>query len=73
MPKPNGSRIRSLRQECGVKTGAMAKRVGCSRQHLTNIEAGYHTAASIELLNRLARELGLAVVDDLIDTNVDAA
>lgn len=72
MPKPNGSRIRSLRQECGVKTGVMAKRVGCSRQHLTNIEAGYNTAASIELLNRIARELNVKA-DDLIDSTVDAA
>jgi DNA-binding XRE family transcriptional regulator len=66
MPKPNGSLIRSRRQELGIKTGTMAKTVGCSRQHLTNIESGWMTAASIELLNRLAVELKLSV-DDLLD------
>lgn len=63
MPQPNGSLIRSLRQEAGVKTGTMAKTVGCSRQHLTNIESGHMRAASIELLSRLARELGVPATD----------
>lgn len=60
MPKPNGSLIRSRRQELGIKTGTMAKTVGCSRQHLTNIESGW-VVASIELLNRLANELDVPV------------
>jgi DNA-binding XRE family transcriptional regulator len=67
MPKPNGSLIRSRRQELGIKTGTMAKTVGCSRQHLTNIESGW-VAASIELLNRLANELDVPV-PELIATD----
>lgn len=68
MPKPNGSVIRTLRRELGIKTGVMARTVGCSRQHLTNIESGHKHTASIELLNLLAKQLGVKA-DDLISSD----
>jgi len=59
MPKPAGSVIRSLRQQRGIKTGALATRLGITRQHMTNIESGWSTSASIELLNRMAEVLNV--------------
>jgi len=60
MPKPAGAVIRSLRQRCGIKTGAFAVLVGISRQHMTAIEA-YDVPASIEVLNRIAEHLDVDV------------
>lgn len=50
-----------------MKIGQLATRCGASYGHLHNIEHG-RKRPSIELLNRIARELKVSV-DELIDHN----
>lgn len=56
MPQMNGSKIRSLRQARGIKSGVFAERVGISLQHLVNIE-GSGSVCSIEVAARMAAQL----------------
>lgn len=71
MPQVKGSEIREKRQRLGVKPGEMADRVGISTPHLRNIELGNRTPA-IEVVHRLARELGVEA-DDLLATPAQSA
>jgi transcriptional regulator with XRE-family HTH domain len=64
--RPNGARIRELRRRAGKKPGPFAEKVEISYSHLANIENGHHTGASAEVLNRMARELGVPL-EELID------
>jgi transcriptional regulator with XRE-family HTH domain len=65
MPQVAGTRIREARRKRGIRVGAFATRVGISTKHLDNVEAG-RKPASIELLNRIATELGIERAEDLI-------
>lgn len=58
MPRPNGPKIRSLRQARGLKRGELAKQIGIQPNNLTNIECNLRLA-SIEVLNRIGRVLGV--------------
>ncbi|QFU87833.1 helix-turn-helix domain-containing protein [Amycolatopsis sp. YIM 10] len=58
MPTPNRQLIRATRQKRGWKLAELAGRANVKPQHLANIESG-HATASIEVLQRLALELGL--------------
>jgi transcriptional regulator with XRE-family HTH domain len=60
MPKPNGPHIRSLRQQSGMKVGALAKQADIAPVTAANIENGHNTA-SIEVLYRIARVLDVPV------------
>lgn len=71
MNKPVGATVRRLRRRAGVGVTAFAGEVGCSRQHLTNVESGTY-GPSIELLNRIARRLGVDV-EDLLHPEGDEA
>jgi transcriptional regulator with XRE-family HTH domain len=66
MPRANGPKIRRLRQEQGLKRGDLARRVDIQPNNLTNIECDLRLA-SIEVLNRIARVLGVSP-EDLIAT-----
>lgn len=66
MPQPNGERIRAARQELGIKTPAFAQLVQVSTVHMQNIERGHNTA-SIEVLYRIARQLGVPISDVLVE------
>lgn len=52
----NGAAIRALRQKDGYTAEAFALQVGVSYSHYRNIE-NEHRSASIEVLNRIARQL----------------
>lgn len=54
--------LRRLRREAGIKPGAFAASVQCSRSHYMNVEAG-SAEASIELSHRIAKGLGVDVGD----------
>jgi transcriptional regulator with XRE-family HTH domain len=64
MPRPNGPKIRSLRQARGLKRGELAQQISMQPNNLTNIECNLRLA-SIEVLHRIARVLGVSA-DELI-------
>jgi transcriptional regulator with XRE-family HTH domain len=74
MPLANGDRIRQLRQAKGWKSGEFAELVGgIQRNNLINVECNLRPA-SIELLNRIARVLEVAVTELLrTDSDEDAS
>lgn len=57
MPTPNGEKIRETRQRRGWKLSELARRANVKVKTLANIESG-HQVASVELLQRVADELG---------------
>jgi transcriptional regulator with XRE-family HTH domain len=59
MPKPAGQAIRSLRQQRGIKVREFAQTLKVSTKTASNIERGQ--SASIELLYRIANELGVDI------------
>lgn len=70
----NGAAIRALRQKDGYTAEAFAARVGVSYSHYRNIE-NEHRAASVEVLNRIARLLVVplaAILRDLDTTDTEA-
>jgi DNA-binding XRE family transcriptional regulator len=69
-PRPAGPVIRVLRQRKGIKVGTLARQVGVSAKHLSNIE-GAGGGASPELLHRLAAALGVSI-DDITTHDRDA-
>lgn len=68
MPKPLtseidrllGSRLRKLRQQCGVSAAALAEAVGTSQQQISRYENGENKLAAGQLF-RIARSLGVPV------------
>ena len=56
----NGERIRLLRTARSVSVTAFAERVSITRQHMSNVELG-RSAPSLDLLVRIASELGVSV------------
>lgn len=60
MPLLRGDVIRRRRRELGIKVGAFALKVECSRSHLINVENGGRPA-SVELAYRIARQLDVDV------------
>jgi transcriptional regulator with XRE-family HTH domain len=64
MPKANGSHIRKLRQQLGLKVGEFAVSAAIAPITASNIENGHNTA-SIETLHRIAKVLDVPV-DELI-------
>jgi transcriptional regulator with XRE-family HTH domain len=55
-----GMRIRLQRTARSINIIAFAKRIGVTRQHLSNVELG-RSSPSLELLVRVAGELGVSV------------
>lgn len=56
-----GDRIRKLREERGMSSPALASASGVSRAYLWQLETGGKTQPSFEILEKLARALGVAV------------
>ncbi len=67
------NRLRTLREASGLSQGALAERVGISRQSLVAIEAGRQTPGTPVSL-RLAEELGVPVeqVFQLVEAGLEA-
>jgi transcriptional regulator with XRE-family HTH domain len=61
MPLPNGAAIKAIRQAKGLKGVDLAVAVGISHGHLFNIESSRRKRASDEVLDRIARNLGVPV------------
>lgn len=71
MPKPNGPFIRSTRVGRGMKVGLFAKQAEISPITALNIENGHNTA-SVEVLHRIARVLGVPVADLIAEDDTTA-
>ncbi|PLS77666.1 MAG: hypothetical protein CYG59_22615 [Chloroflexi bacterium] len=59
--KPFGERVRAQRIQEGLSQDELARRVGISRNYLSQIERGDATNLSWPIMHRLATELGLTV------------
>eukprot|EP00456_Euglypha_rotunda_P049999 TRINITY_DN40141_c0_g3_i1.p1 TRINITY_DN40141_c0_g3~~TRINITY_DN40141_c0_g3_i1.p1 ORF type:complete len:101 (+),score=3.85 TRINITY_DN40141_c0_g3_i1:173-475(+) len=54
--------LRSARKRAGLSLTVIADRVSLSHQHLSAIETGSARGTSIQLIERVARELGYVLV-----------
>lgn len=54
--------LRSARKRAGLSLTVIADRTSLSHQHLSAIETGSARATSIQLIERVARELGYVLV-----------
>lgn len=72
MPRPDGPKIRRLRQELGLKRGELARLVEIQPNNLTNIECNLRLA-SIEVLNRIGRVLEVDAQDLIAEDRRDPA
>ena len=70
--RPAREAIRQLRQERGLTVQQLAEKVEISRRHLYNIELGYN-GARIEVLYRIANELGVPIEDVSVPADPAAA
>jgi transcriptional regulator with XRE-family HTH domain len=61
----NGGKIRARRKQVGMTQAALAKAVGISAAHMSDIEAN-KGLPSLPLIIRIAEALGVKV-DDLLD------
>ena len=62
MAEPKGPEIEAIRKRRGWKRSELAKRVGCSYQHIYNLERGFKGGTE-EMLQRIANEFGVDVAD----------
>lgn len=67
-----GSRIAAARRAAGLSQAELARGMGTSRRYLGALERG-ESAASIDLLERLAAALGVAPASFLADLTVPKA
>ena len=58
---PLGERIRELRTSLGWSSGDLARESGVSRAYLWQLETGGKDRPSLEILEKLARALGVAL------------
>jgi transcriptional regulator with XRE-family HTH domain len=63
--RPDGTKIRRLRQDLGLNVTQFAERVGIARQYLSWIELGVKKHPSLTVLDSIARELAVPL-DDLL-------
>jgi transcriptional regulator with XRE-family HTH domain len=63
--RPDGTKIRRLRQDLGLNVTQFAERVGIARQYLSWIELGVKKHPSLTVLDAIARELAVPL-DDLL-------
>jgi transcriptional regulator with XRE-family HTH domain len=61
-----GARIAAVRQQEGLRQSELARRMGISRQVLNKVEQGT-VNTTVETLMKIARALGVPVVDFLHD------
>jgi transcriptional regulator with XRE-family HTH domain len=66
-PRRLGMKIKHLRMERGLTQAALAKKLRISRVHVANLEspdgAPHHRTPSLDLLERLAKALGVPVTE----------
>lgn len=62
-----GQRIRSARQELGLKQSELGDLVGCSNNHMSHIEIG-QTKVSLTMLLKISHALGKNLDYFLMDT-----
>jgi transcriptional regulator with XRE-family HTH domain len=66
-PRRLGTKVKRLRVERELTQDALAKKVRISRVHLANIEsadnAPHHRSPSLAVLERLAKALGVPVME----------
>ena len=62
-PRLIGKRIKQAREERELTQEALARRARISRIYVAKLEAGERTAPSLAVLERVARALGLQLVD----------
>jgi transcriptional regulator with XRE-family HTH domain len=62
-----GSRVKALRDERGMTQGALAKRSDVSRATICALEGGHLDSVRMSTLGKLARVLGVPVLDLLSD------
>ena len=55
--------VKKLREDQGLTQAALAKRAGVTEAYVSMIESGKRTTPSLPTLKRLARALGVAVVE----------
>jgi transcriptional regulator with XRE-family HTH domain len=56
--RPDGAKIRRLREDQGLNVRQLAERVGIARQYLSLIELGRRKQTSLDTICGIARELG---------------
>lgn len=56
-----GEKLRKLRQEASLTQRELGKKVGVSHQVISNLERGYTTGISYDLLSSIADALGVSV------------
>lgn len=69
----SGERIRYYRQTTGKSQAALAGLVGRSEDWLSKVERGVLVVDSVSMLTRLARELGLDNIGDLVGPTIDVS
>ncbi len=62
-PRSIGRRIREARLARGLTQEALARKAGISRIYVLKLEAGERKAPSLAVLERVARAVGLKLVD----------
>lgn len=62
MADPKGPEIEAMRKARGWKRSELAQRVGCSYQHIYNLERGYNVVAE-EVLQRIASEFAVPLTE----------
>ncbi len=55
--------LKKLRAERGLTMDALAQRVGVTNAYIAQLETGVRTNPSLDVLKRLAKALGVSVVD----------
>ncbi len=58
-----GKTIRRLREAKGLTQEALARRAKISRVYITVLEGGYRVSPSVEVRKRLAKALGVSVME----------
>ncbi len=58
-----GTTIRRLREARGLTQGALARRAGISRVYVAVLEGGYRANPSVAVRKRLAKALGVSVME----------
>lgn len=68
--RQDGDAIRRLRRQRGIRTGEFAPRISAAVSTVVGVENGSYQA-SIELLYRMSRELGVDITEILSDRGRD--
>ena len=62
-PKRLGKMLKQRREEQGLTQAALAHKVGVSQTYIAKLESGARTSPSLATLRKLAKALGVPVVE----------